>query len=127
MNNQMISTNYAPEAIGPYSQAVRSGNLLFISGQIPVDPATNTVVEANFRKQTERCMENILAILDECGLSFRNIVKTTIFISDMSKFSDVNEVYGTFFKDYFPARACVEVSNLPKNVLVEIEAVVSYD
>jgi len=125
MNNQVINTNCAPKAIGPYSQAIKSGNLMFISGQIPVDPETNKVVEGNIRQQTERCMKNILAILNKCGLNFQNIVKTTIYVSDMSQFDDVNEVYGSFFDGYYPARACVEVSNLPKNVLVEIEAVVS--
>ena len=126
MKNQMINTNNAPKAIGPYSQAVRTGDLLYISGQIPVDPATGEVVESCFKKQTEQSMKNILAILNEAGLDFTNVVKTNLFITDMGKFSDVNEVYSTFFTDYFPARACVQVSALPKNVLVEIEAVASF-
>jgi len=117
----MINTNNAPKAIGPYSQAVRTGDLLYISGQIPVNPATGEVVENCFKKQTEQSMKNILAILNEAGLNFTNVV-----ITDMGKFSEVNEVYSTFFTDYFPARACVQVSALPKNVLVEIEAVASF-
>ncbi len=126
MSNQMINTNNAPKAIGPYSQAVRTGDLLYISGQIPVNPATGEVVENCFKKQTEQSMKNILAILNEAGLDFTNVVKTNLFITDMGKFSEVNEVYSTFFTDYFPARACVQVSALPKNVLVEIEAVASF-
>lgn len=126
MKNQMINTNNAPKAIGPYSQAVRTGDLLYISGQIPVNPATGEVVEDCFKKQTEQSMKNILAILNEAGLDFNNVVKTNLFITDMGKFSEVNEVYSTFFTDYFPARACVQVSALPKNVLVEIEAVASF-
>lgn len=126
MKNQMINTNNAPKAIGPYSQAVRTGDLLYISGQIPVNPATGEVVEDCFKKQTEQSMKNILAILNEAGLDFTNVVKTNLFITDMGKFSEVNEVYSTFFTDYFPARACVQVSALPKNVLVEIEAVASF-
>lgn len=126
MNNQMINTNNAPKAIGPYSQAIKTGNLLYISGQIPVNPATGEVVENCFKKQTEQSMKNILAILNEAGLDFTNVVKTNLFITDMGKFSEVNEVYSAFFTDYFPARACVQVSALPKNVLVEIEAVASF-
>jgi len=122
----MINTNNAPKAIGPYSQAIRTGDLLYISGQIPVNPATGEVVENCFKKQTEQSMKNILAILNEAGLNFTNVVKTNLFITDMGKFSEVNEVYSTFFTDYFPARACVQVSALPKNVLVEIEAVASF-
>ena len=126
MSNKMVNTNNAPKAIGPYSQAVRTGDLLYVSGQIPVNPATGEVVENCFKKQTEQSMKNILAILNEEGLDFTNVVKTNIYITDMGKFADVNEVYSTFFTDYFPARACVQVSALPKNVLVEIEAIASY-
>lgn len=127
MKNQMINTNNAPKAIGPYSQAIKTGDLLYISGQIPVNPATGEVVENCFKKQTEQCMKNLLAILNEAGLNFTNVVKMNLYITDMAKFSDVNEVYATFFTDYFPARACVQVSALPKNVLVEIEAVASFN
>lgn len=126
MSNQMINTTNAPKAIGPYSQAVRTGDLLYISGQIPVNPATGEVVENCFKKQTEQSMKNIQAILAEAGLTFKDVVKTNLFITDMGKFGDVNEVYSTFFTDYFPARACVQVSALPKGVLVEIEAVASF-
>ncbi len=127
MSNKMINTDNAPKAIGPYSQAVRTDNLLYISGQIPVDPTTNAIVENTFKAQTEQSMKNLLAILNEAGLDFNNVVKTTIFITDMSKFAEVNEVYGKFFTDWFPARACVQVSCLPKNVLVEIEAIASFN
>lgn len=127
MSNQMINSQNAPKAIGPYSHSVRTGNLLYISGQIPVDPSTGEVAGNTFKSQTEQSMKNILAILNEAGLNFDNVVKTNIFITDMGKFADVNEVYSTFFKDYFPARACVQVSALPKNVLVEIEAVASFN
>ncbi len=127
MKNEMINTVNAPKAIGPYSQAIKTGNLLYISGQIPVNPATGEVVENCFKKQTEQCMKNLLAILNEAGLDFTNVVKMNLYITDMSKFADVNEVYATFFTDYFPARACVQVSALPKNVLVEIEAVASFN
>lgn len=126
MSNKMVHTNNAPKAIGPYSQAIKTGDLLYISGQIPVNPATGEVVESCFKAQTEQSMKNILAILNQEGLDFSNVVKTNIYITDMTKFGDVNEVYATFFNDYFPARACVQVSALPKNVLVEIEAIASY-
>ncbi len=126
MSNKVVNTANAPKAIGPYSQAIKTGDLLYISGQIPVDPATGEVVEDTFKAQTEQCMKNLKGILNEEGLDFTNVVKMNLFITDMGKFADVNEVYGTFFTDYFPARACVQVSALPKNVLVEIEAVASY-
>ncbi|GAB6157157.1 RidA family protein [Desulfotomaculum varum] len=124
MNKTIICTDKAPAAIGPYSQAVRAGNLLFISGQIPIDPATGNVVSGDIQDQTRQCIKNLQAICEAAGASLRDVVKTSVFIKDMNQFARVNEVYAQYFNDQPPARACVEVSCLPKNVLVEIEAVV---
>lgn len=121
--NEMIVTEKAPKAIGPYAQAVAANGFLYISGQIPADPATGALEAPDYALQTRRSMENLEAILAVRGLTFKNVIKTTIFLRDMGKFADVNAVYATFFADYFPARACVEVSRLPKDALVEIEAV----
>jgi len=121
---EIISTDKAPAAIGPYSQAVKAGNFMFISGQIPIDPSTGNVIDGDIKAQTKQCLKNLEAICQSAGLTLDNVVKTTIFITDMSKFPEVNEVYGSFFKENPPARACVEVSALPKDVQVEIEAVV---
>ncbi len=120
---QMIETDKAPKAIGPYSQAIRYENLLFISGQIAIDPETQTFVGGDVKKQTRRVMENIKAILEEAGLSFNHVIKTTIYLKNINDFNDVNEIYGEYFSDYKPARATVEVSNLPKDALVEIEVI----
>jgi len=122
---EIISTDKAPAAIGPYSQAVKAGNFMFISGQIPIDPSTGNVIDGDIKAQTKQCLKNLEAICQSAGLTLDNVVKTTIFITDMSKFPEVNEVYGSFFKENPPARACVEVSALPKGVQVEIEAVVA--
>lgn len=127
MSTKMISTVNAPAAIGPYAQAVKANGFLFISGQIPVDPKTNEVVAADFTTQTIRSMENIKAIAETAGATLQNIVKTTIFVSDLSGFAEVNKAYGNYFTEYKPARACVEVSRLPKDVLVEIEAIIALD
>ena len=119
---KIISTTNAPAAIGPYSQAVVHNGFLFISGQIPVDPATGLVVEGGIGEQTNRVCMNIEAILKEAGTSFDNVLKTSCFIKNMNDFATFNGIY----KDYFtscPARACVEVSRLPKDVLVEIEVI----
>ncbi len=124
MLKEIISTDKAPAAIGPYSQAVKAGNFMFISGQIPIDPSTGNVIDGDIKAQTKQCLKNLEAICQSAGLTLDNVVKTTIFITDMSKFPEVNEVYGSFFKENPPARACVEVSALPKDVQVEIEAVV---
>ncbi len=120
---QMIETDKAPKAIGPYSQAVRYENLLFVSGQIAIDPETQTFIGGDAKKQTKRIMENIKAILEEAGLNFNHVIKTTIYLKNINDFNDVNEVYGEYFSDYKPARATVEVSNLPKDALVEIEVI----
>ena len=117
---EIISTEKAPAAIGPYSQAVKAGNLLFISGQIPVDPATGEVVEATIQAQTAQSLTNLKAILAHAG---GTMVKTTVFLSDMENFVEMNRVYKTFFEAECPARSAVQVARLPKDVLVEIEAI----
>ena len=119
----VISTPNAPSAIGPYSQAVKAGNLLFVSGQIPLDPATGEVVEAAIQTQTARALENLSAILAQAGAALDNVVKTTVFLKDMEDFGEMNRVYQSFFQRDCPARSAVQVARLPKDVLVEIEAV----
>ena len=116
----VIKTHNAPEPIGPYSQAVIAGNFLFVSGQIPVNPLTGELVMDDIKTETKQVMENIKAILTEAGIDFSNIVKTSIFLKDLQNFAQVNEVYGSYFKDQFPARETVQVAGLPKNVNVEI-------
>lgn len=123
MNNKIISSENAPKAIGSYSQAIFNNGFLFISGQLPINPKTNEISSETFKDQTIQIMKNISSILKECNLSFDDIVKTTIYLTDMEHFSEVNKEYANFFTDYFPARATVEVSCLPKKVLVEIEAI----
>ncbi|MBW7572963.1 RidA family protein [Caproiciproducens faecalis] len=125
MGNKVIHTENAPKAIGPYSQAVVSGGFVFVSGQLPVDPKTNEMREPDFTAQTKQSMENILSILKENNLTADNIVKTTIFVSDLGGFAQVNEAYAAFFDKTYPSRACVQVSRLPKDALVEIEAIAS--
>jgi 2-iminobutanoate/2-iminopropanoate deaminase len=120
---QIISTNKAPKAIGPYSQAVKSGNTLYISGQVPIDPATSKLVEGDITVQTEQVMQNIKAILDEAGYSFSDVVKSTCLLSDMSNFAGMNEVYGKYYPENPPARAAFAVKELPLSVLVEIETI----
>ena len=122
-DKQPLSTDKAPAAIGPYSQAVRAGDLLFISGQLPTDPATGEFAGTTVAAQTRQSLGNISAILGAAGLTLANVVKTTVFLKDMNAFGEMNGVYGEFFKDEPPARACVEVARLPKDALVEIEAV----
>lgn len=124
MEKKIITSANAPAAIGPYSQAVKVGNLMFISGQIPVDAATGNIVEGGIEAQTRQCMKNLQSICEEAGATLDNVVKTTVFVKDLSQFNIVNETYGEFFKVAPPARACVEVARLPKDVLVEIEAIV---
>lgn len=119
-----ISTSNAPAAIGPYSQAISTGNLLFISGQIPVNPADGTIPEG-IKAQTAQSIANIKAILAEAGMTFDNVVKTTVFLSDMNNFIPMNEVYAENFTAPFPARSAVAVKDLPKGVLVEIETIAS--
>lgn len=120
MNKEIINTSEAPAPIGPYSQAVWAGNLLFCSGQIAINPKDGSLDTADIETETKRVMENIGAILRAAGLDFGSVVKTTIFLKDMNDFAAVNAVYGSYFKEAFPARETVQVSVLPKNVNVEI-------
>ena len=120
---KIIRTDKAPAPIGPYSQAVLSGNTLYVSGQIALNPADGQLVTINIIRETNQVMENIGAILKEAGFDYSDIVKTTIFLKDLQNFQAVNEVYGNYFKDNFPARETVEVSKLPKDVNVEISVV----
>lgn len=120
---EIISTDKAPAAIGPYSQAVKVGNLLFTSGMIPIDPATNTLVEGGIEVQAERALENVKALLEASGTSMDKVVKTVVFIKNMDDFAKVNEIYARYFTSDFPARSCVEVARLPKDVLIEMEAI----
>ena len=123
MANQVIHTENAPAAIGPYSQAVKAGNLLFVSGQVPFVPETMEIVEGDVKAQTAQSLKNLQAILTEAGADFSNVVKTTVFIKDMNEFAQINEVYAEYFGENKPARACVEVARLPKDVKVEIELI----
>ncbi len=123
MEKKIIKTTNAPDPIGPYNQAVMLGNLLFISGQVAINAATGNVENATIAEETNLVMQNLKAILSEAGMDFSNTVKTTIFLSDMSLFASVNEVYGTYFTTDFPARETVAVKGLPKNVNVEISMI----
>ncbi len=123
MKHQVIHTDNAPNAIGPYSQAVKAGNMLFVSGQVPFVPETMEIVEGDVKAQTAQSLKNVQAILAEAGLDFSHVVKSTVFIKDMNEFAQINEVYAEFFGENKPARACVEVARLPKDVKVEIEVI----
>ena len=120
---KIISTEKAPAAIGPYSQAVEAAGLLFISGQLPIDPATGNMAPAEIKAQTEAVIKNLESILVSQGLTLENVLKTTVYMADLSRFAQMNEVYGKFFARNPPARATVEVKALPKAALVEIEAI----
>ena len=120
---KVISTTNAPSAIGPYSQAVQVGNMLFMSGQLGIDPATGTFAEGGITEQTIQSFKNIRAILIEAGYSFNDVVKTTVFLADMNDFAAMNTVYASQFEGSFPARSAVAVKTLPKNGLVEIEVI----
>lgn len=126
MSKQAVATANAPAAIGPYSQAIRAGQFLFTSGQLPLDPRTGAMPEG-IRDQAKQSLSNVQAILAEAGASMEQVVKTTVFLNDMGDFGAMNEVYGTFFTGTHPARSCVEVARLPKDALVEIEAVALLD
>ena len=115
---KVISTKKAPAAIGPYSQAIRVGNLVYTSGQIPIDPATGTFVEGGIKEQTRQSLTNVKAILEEAGVNMSHVVKTTVFMADMSDFADMNAVYAEFFSEPYPARSAVAVKTLPKGALV---------
>ncbi len=123
MEKEAVRTDRAPAAIGPYSQAVKAGGFVFVSGQIPIDPATGNVVEGDITVQTRQVLNNLKEVLAAAGTSLERVVKTTVFITDMNDFPGLNEVYAEFFTRTAPARSCVAVSRLPRDVLVEIEAV----
>jgi 2-iminobutanoate/2-iminopropanoate deaminase len=119
----VIATDHGPKAIGPYSQAIRANGFVFISGQIPLDPKTQQMVEGNIAAQTERVLENLKGILEAAGSSLHHVVKTTVFLKDLNDFAAMNEVYGRYFSAQAPARATVEVSALPKGARIEIELI----
>ncbi len=123
MSKETVQTDRAPQAIGPYSQAIKAGGLVFASGQIPIDPATGQFVDGGIAEQTEQVLKNLSAVLEAAGSSLSEVVKTTVFLLDMNDFVPMNEVYGRFFNDAPPARATVQAARLPKDARVEIEAV----
>jgi 2-iminobutanoate/2-iminopropanoate deaminase len=123
MGKRVIHTDKAPQAIGPYSQAIHAGNFLFLSGQIPLDPKTGELVKGDIGQQTQRVLKNIKGLLESQGLGMENVVKTTIFLKDIANFNQVNGVYATYFPSSPPARSTVEVSRLPRNAEIEIEVV----
>jgi len=123
MSKQKISTTNAPSAIGPYSQAIVANGLVYTSGQIPLIPATGEIVEGGVDAQAKQALENLKNVVEAAGFKLNNVVKTTVFIKDMNDFPIINKVYGEYFAEPFPARSCVEVARLPKDVLIEIEAV----
>jgi len=122
-----IASPNAPKAIGPYSQAVRAGQLVFLSGQVPLDPATGNLVEGDIAAQTRRIFENLGAVLTAAGLSFANVVRTTVFLADMNDFAAMNQVYATYFQEPYPARSTVQVARLPKDARVEIDVIATND
>jgi 2-iminobutanoate/2-iminopropanoate deaminase len=122
-----VSSPDAPKAIGPYSQAVRVGQLLFVSGQVPLDPVTGEMVAGDIAVQTRRVFENLGAVLKAGGRSFNDVVRTTVFLADMNDFAEVNKVYGTYFSEPYPARATVQVARLPKDARVEIDVIAAFD
>jgi 2-iminobutanoate/2-iminopropanoate deaminase len=124
MDKQVISTPKAPSAIGPYSQAIRAGNLMFVSGQIPIDPSTgNLIDDKTIQGQTRRVLQNLIAIVEAAGGAVQNIVKTTVFLRNMSDFAEMNAVYSTFFTSAPPARSTVEAARLPRDVSIEIDCI----
>ncbi|MBO4947971.1 MAG: RidA family protein [Peptococcaceae bacterium] len=120
---QIIQTNNAPQAIGPYSQAVMANGTLYVSGQIPVVPATGAIVSDTVEEQTRQVLENVKAVVEAAGLTLNDVVKTSVFIKNMDDFAVINGIYSEYFKENCPARACVEVARLPKDVLIEMEAI----
>ena len=123
MMKKVIKTAKAPSAIGPYSQAIQVGNLVYTSGQIPIDPSTGAFVEGGIKEQTRQSLQNVKSILEEAGLTMCDVLKTTVFMADMNDFADMNAVYAEFFTEPYPARSAVAVKTLPKGALVEIEVV----
>jgi 2-iminobutanoate/2-iminopropanoate deaminase len=124
---QAISSPGAPKAIGPYSQAVKAGQLLFLSGQVALDPATGQMVEGDIAEQTRRVFENLGAVLAAANRSFADVVRTTVFLADMKDFAAMNEIYGQYFREPYPARATVQVARLPKDARVEIDLIASFE
>ena len=122
---QAVSSDSAPKAIGPYSQAIRAGGFLFVSGQIPLDPVTGAMVDGDIAAQTRRVFANLQAILEAAGASFDHVVRTTVYLADMNDFATVNEIYGTYFSSPAPARATVQAARLPKDARVEIDLIAS--
>ena len=125
MSKRIINTTYAPAPIGPYNQAILNGDTLYISGQICIDPSNGNLKNKDLQEETHQVMQNLKAILQEAGMSFNNVIKTTIFLTDMHRFGEVNEIYGKYFEVDFPARETVQVSALPKFVNVEISMIAS--
>lgn len=120
---QSVSTESAPKAIGPYSQAIRAGSMLFLSGQIPLDPSTGQLVEGDIAEQTHRVFKNLSAILEAAGASFEQVVRTTVYLADMNDFAAMNAVYGTYFSSPAPARSTVQAARLPKDARIEIDLI----
>ncbi len=120
---QAVTSDQAPAAIGPYSQAIKAGSLLFVSGQIPLDPATGAMIDGDIAAQTHRVFANLQAILEAAGASFANVVRTTVYLADMNDFATVNEIYGTYFSSPAPARATVQAARLPRDARVEIDVI----
>ncbi|MDA8235804.1 MAG: RidA family protein [Clostridia bacterium] len=123
MSKTIITTDRAPAAIGPYSQAIKTGNLLFTSGQIPINPVTGEVLQGDIQAQTRQVLNNLKAVLEAGGSSLDRVIKATVFIKDMNDFTKINEIYGEYFAENPPARSCVEVARLPKDAGVEIEVI----
>jgi 2-iminobutanoate/2-iminopropanoate deaminase len=124
---QSIASPLAPKPVGPYSAALRAGQLLFVSGQVPLDPATGRMVEGDIGVHARRVLENVRALLDAAGLSFAQVVRTTVFLADMNDFQAMNEVYATFFSEPYPARSTVEAARLPRDARIEIDVIASFD
>ena len=120
---QIIATESAPTAIGPYSQAVRAGDFVFVSGQLPMDPATMELIDGDIGAQTERAMENLRAVLKAAGADFDNVVRTTVYLADMNDFAAMNAMYATFFREPFPARSTIQAARLPRDARIEIDAI----
>ena len=127
MQRQAISSPNAPKAIGPYSSALRAGSLLFVSGQVPFDPRTGDMVTGDIGAQTRRALENVGALLRASGLSFANVVRTTVFLADMNDFPAMNDIYRTFFTEPYPARSTVQAARLPRDARIEIDAIAVYE
>jgi len=127
MKKEIIISKKVPAAIGPYSPALKIGNLVFTSGQLPMDPLNGEIVKGEIEAQVRRSLENLKAVLESYSIGMENVVKTTIFLKDMNNFSRINKIYGEYFTDQFPARSCVEVSRLPKDADIEIEAIAFCD